>query len=274
MRSWTRGLAGRLARPVRSWGKGFRTLTVLTVLAGIWELVSRLRLLDPFLFPAPSEVAGETVRAFFEPPRGLQESLFYHLGKSLQRALIGWGIGSAVGIAFGVAIEWTRGLPGRIGNSLLEFARPVPSILVLPVLTVFLGITDWPRILVIAWGVFIVVAINTMLGVRSARQALLPSVIRSFGGNGWMILRKAVFGLAAPYIVAGMRQAVGMAVILMVATELILATDGIGWFIGYTRRLLSPPLMYGSVVMVGLVGLGLGALFRLLQKRLLRGHHA
>jgi len=272
MRSRTRGLAGRLALPIRSWGKGFRTLIVLVVLAGAWELISRLGLLDPFLFPPPSVVAGETLRAFIEPPRGLQESLFYHLGKSLQRALIGWVIGSVAGIAFGVTIEWSRGVAGRVGNGLLEFARPVPSILMLPVLTVFLGITDWPRILVIAWGVFIIVAINTMLGVRSARQSLLPSVVRSFGGNGWMILRKAILGLAAPHIVAGMRQAVGMAVILMVATELILATDGIGWFIGYTRRLLSPPLMYGSVVVVGLVGLGLGALFRLLQKRLLREH--
>lgn len=257
---------------MQSWGRGVRTLVVLGVLAGIWEATARLQLINPFLFPPLSEVVAETVRAFFEPPRGLQESLFYHLRKSLQRALFGWVIGCAAGIVQGGAIEWTRGVVGRIGNGLLEFARPVPAILMLPVLTVFLGITDWPRILVIAWGVFIVVAINTMLGVRGARQALLPSVVRSFGGNGWMVLRKAVLGLAAPHIVAGMRQAVGMAVILMVATELILATDGIGWFIGYTRRLLSPPLMYGSVIVVGLVGLGLGASFRLLQRRLLRGH--
>lgn len=247
---------------------------MLAFLVGVWELVNRFELLNPFLFPAPSDVASQTARAFVEPPRGLSQSLLYHLGKSLQRAFIGWGIGSVAGIAFGVAVEWSRGLTSRVGTGLLEFARPVPSILVLPVLTVFLGITDWPRILVIAWGAFIFVAVNAIFGVRHARQSLLPSVVRSFGGGNWMILRKAVFGLAAPQIVAGMRQAVGVALILMVATELILATDGIGWYIGYTRRLLATPLMYGSIVIVGIVGFLLGALFRRLQDFLLRGHVA
>lgn len=259
-------------RYLHSSGKILRTLVVLGVFTGIWQLVHRFELLNPFLFPAPSDIVIETYRVFLEPPRGLAESLLWHLGKSLQRALIGWVLGCLAGISFGFGIEWARGLLGRVGNGLLEFARPVPSILVLPVLTVFLGITDWPRILVIAWGAFIFVAINTIFGVRSARQSLLPSVIRSFGGGDWMVLRKAVLGLAAPQIVAGMRQAVGVALILMVASELILATDGIGWFIGYTRRLLDPPLMYGSIVVVGLVGLILGALFRRLQGFLLRGH--
>ena len=263
---------GRILRAFRSYGKGVRTLIVLAIFTGIWELVHRFELLSPFLFPEPSEIVLRTVEAFREAPRGLSESLVYHLGKSLQRALIGWVIGCAVGIAFGMAIEWTRGFVSRVGNGLLEFARPVPSILVLPILTVFLGITDWPRILVISWGAFIFVAINTIFGVRHARQALLPSVVRSFDGSSWTVLRKAIIGLAAPQIIAGMRQAVGVALILMVASELVLATDGIGWFIGYTRRLLNPPLMYGSVIVVGLVGLVLGGLFRKLQEFLLRGH--
>jgi ABC-type nitrate/sulfonate/bicarbonate transport system permease component len=269
--------SSRVPRSVRRFRpaiSGWRTLVVLGTLALAGELVNYFELLNPFLFPAPSDIFEQTVKAFFEPPRGVSEGLLYHIAKSLWRALAGWLIGTAAGIAFGLAVEWPRGLPSRMGNGLLEFARPVPSILVLPILTVFLGITDWPRILVIAWGVFIFVAINTIFGVRHARQTLLPSVIRSFGGNSSMVIRKAVVGLATPQIVAGMRQAVGIALILMVATELVLATDGIGWFIGYTRRLLMPPLMYGAIIIVGLIGVLLGALFRRFQSFVLRGYTA
>ena len=159
-----------------------------------------------------------------------------------------------------------------MATALLEFARPIPVILALPVLVLVIGLGDWPRIIIIAWAVFVFVAINTIYGVRGARGALLPDVIRSFGGSEIDVLLKSVLGLARPQIVAGMRQGVGIALVLMVASELILSTNGLGWFILYTRRSLFPSLMYGGIVMVGLLGIVFGALFRRLESHLLRAY--
>ena len=246
-----------------------KTAVVLALIFGTWEVISRAGTVNPFLFPPPSQVFTDTLTAFSDPPYTTGQGLLFHTGKSIYRAIAGWIIGVVVGVVFGIAVEWWN-KPGSVAISILEFLRPIPVILFLPVLVLIVGIGDLSRIIVIAWASFIFVAINTIFGVRTAKGALLPDVVRSFRGTQPQVLRKAVFGLALPQILAGARQAVGIALILMVASELILANDGIGWFILFMRRSLFPAEMYGAILLVGLLGLLFGALFQRLEKRVLR----
>ena len=246
-----------------------KTALVLAAVFGIWELISRAELVNPFLFPPPSQVFTDTVTAFTDPPYTTGRGLLFHIGKSVYRAVAGWVIGVVVGVVFGIAVEWWN-KPGSVATSILEFLRPIPVILFLPVLVLIVGIGDLSRIIVIAWASFIFVAINTIFGVRTAKGALLPDVVCSFGGTAPQVLTKAVFGLALPQILAGARQAVGIALVLMVASELILTNDGLGWFILFMRRSLFPAEMYGAILIVGLLGLLFGALFQRLEKRILR----
>ncbi|MGH8871178.1 MAG: ABC transporter permease [Acidimicrobiia bacterium] len=250
-------------------GRGLKTGVVLVSILVIWELISRAGLVDQFLFPPPSRIFADTIRSFTDPPYRSGEGLLFHIGKSVYRAVIGWSLGVTAGVLFGITVEWWD-RPGSIAAAIVEFLRPIPVILFLPVLVLVVGIGDVSRIIVIAWACFIFVAINTIFGVRTAKQALLPDVVRSFGGPSQLVLRKAVLGLALPQIVAGARQAVGVGLVLMVASELILTTDGIGWFMLFMRRSLFPAQMYGSILIVGLLGLLFGALFRRLERRVLR----
>ena len=252
-----------------AWIRGLKTIVVLGVIFGAWEYVSRAELVNAFLFPPPTQVFTDTLTAFTDPPYRSGKGLLFQIFKSVYRAVAGWTIGVAVGIVFGVVVEWWN-KPGSVAISILEFLRPIPVILFLPVLVLIVGIGDLSRIIVIAWASFIFVAINTIFGVRTAKQSLLPDVVRSFGGNETLVLRQAVFGLAVPQIVAGARQAVGIALVLMVASELILSTDGLGWFILFMRRSLFPAQMYGAILIVGLLGLIFGALFQRLERRILR----
>ena len=252
-----------------AWIRGLKTIIVLAAIFGAWEYVSRAEMVNPFLFPPPSQVLTETLTAFTDPPYRSGDGLLFHIGKSTYRAAAGWLIGVVAGVVFGVVVEWWN-KPGSVAISLLEFLRPIPVILFLPVLVLVVGIGDLSRIIVIAWASFIFVAINTIFGVRTAKQSLLPDVVRSFGGTETLVLRRAVFGLAVPQIVAGARQAVGIALVLMVASELILSTDGLGWFILFMRRSLFPAEMYGAILIVGILGLIFGALYQRLQKRILR----
>ena len=252
-------------------GRALRTTAMLAGLVVIWEVATRAELLNVFLFPAPTTIAGDTIEAFSDPPYISGAPLWYHIVKSVYRSLAGWVLGVFLGVAFGLVVEWRRQL-GAVATALLEFTRPIPVILALPILVLIIGMGDTPRIIIIAWAVFVFQAINTIYGVRSARGALLPDVVRSFGGGEVDVLAKSVMGLARPQIVAGMRQGVGIALVLMVASELILSTDGLGWFIVYARRGLYPSLMYGGIFMVGLLGIMFGSLFRRLETHLLRAY--
>ena len=167
-----------------------RTLLVLAALVGVWQWVSRAEVLDPFLFPPPTTVLSDTIDALFEPPSPAlgSEGLLFHVQASLRRAALGWLLGGAVGILFGLVVQWWSGIVSETGNAMLELLRPIPIILMLPMLVVIIGIGDTPRVLVIAASVFVVVAINTMYGVRSARGSLLNDVARSFGAGPIMTL--------------------------------------------------------------------------------------
>ena len=252
-----------------AWIRGLKTILVLSVIFSLWEFVSRAEMVNPFLFPPPTQVFTDTLTAFTNPPYRSGEGLLFQIGKSVYRSVTGWTIGVIAGVLFGIVAEWWN-KPGSVAISVLEFLRPIPVILFLPVLVLIVGIGDLSRIIVIAWASFIFVSINTIFGVRTAKQSLLPDVVRSFGGSETLVLRQAVFGLAVPQIVAGARQAVGIALVLMVASELILSTDGIGWFILFMRRSLFPAQMYGAILIVGILGLIFGALFQRLEKRILR----
>lgn len=251
------------------WIRAGKTIAVLAVIFGLWETISRAGLVNQFLFPPPTQVFTDTVEAFTNPPYNTGAGLLFHIGKSAYRAVVGWVIGVVVGVVFGIAVEWWN-KPGSVATAILEFLRPIPVILFLPVLVLIFGIGDVSRIIVIAWASFIFVAINTIFGVRTAKQALLPDVVRTFGGTDTQVLAHSVFGLSLPQIVAGARQAVGIALVLMVASELILSTDGLGWFILFMRRSLFPAEMYGAILIVGILGLVFGTLFELLQRRILR----
>jgi ABC-type nitrate/sulfonate/bicarbonate transport system permease component len=251
-----------------------RTLLVLAVMFGVWQWVSSAEMLDPFLFPPPTTVASDTIDALFEPPSPAlgSEGLIFHVLASLRRAALGWVFGGAVGIVFGLVTQWWSGIVSETGNAMLELLRPIPIILMLPMLVVIIGIGDTARVVVIASSVFVVVAINTMYGVRGARGSLLNDVARSFGAGQVMTLRKVVVGKALPQIMAGLRQGVAVALILMVASELILANDGVGWFMNITRTSFKTSLTYGTIIIVGLLGLGCSWLFAKLERLLLRSY--
>ena len=257
-------------RSSRSW----RTVIVLAALLALWQWISDAEILDPFLFPSPTKIFSDTTDALFESPNRTvgSDGLIFHMLASLRRAALGWLLGGALGILFGLVVQWWPGVVSNTGNSLLEFLRPIPVILFLPMLVVIIGIGDTARVLVIATSVFIVVAINTMYGVRSAYGSLLSDVAASFGAGQMMTLRKVVIGKAAPQIVAGLRQGVAIALILMVASELILANDGLGWYMNITRKSFRTSLTYGTIIMVGILGLVLSWLFLRLERWLLRGY--
>lgn len=220
---------------------------LLLILA--WEAVARMKLVPPLFLPAPSLVAK---RAWEMTAAG---ELPAHLAASLKRILSGYALGASLGIAVGVGtgfFSYVRAL----GQPLISALYPIPKIAILPLLILWLGIGEPPKIAIIAIGAFFPVAINTHAGIADCDPVLLRAGI-SFGATRWDLVRHVLLPAALPMIFAGLRLAAGLSLLLVVSAELISADSGIGYLI-----LSAADLLHTEDLMVGLALLSLlGVLF-------------
>jgi len=215
---------------------------VLVLLA--WETIARLGWVPALFLPAPTAVVAEAGRM------ARSGELWRHLAVSLARAGIGFGLGAVVGTALGLLLGVSR-VVWAITNPIIAATYPIPKIALLPLMILWLGIGETPKVVLIALGVFFPVVINTYAGVRGT-DPFMVNTAKSLGAGPWQVVRKVVLPSALPTILAGYRLGTGIALLLVVSAEMINATSGIGFLI-----LNSGDLMLTGKLMVGLVILSL-----------------
>ena len=233
------GAPARAARP--SWLLGAAALALI-VLA--WEAVARLQWVPALFLPAPTAVLGEAGRMAWSGELGR------HVGVSLARVGLGFGLGAAVGTLLGLVLGSSPTL-WAIGNPVIAATYPIPKIALLPLMILWLGIGEAPKVAMIALGVFFPVVINAYAGVQGT-DPLMVKAARSLGAGRWQVILKVVLPSALPTILAGYRLGAGIALLLVVSAEMINATAGIGFLI-----LHSGDLMLTGKLMVGLATLSL-----------------
>jgi ABC-type nitrate/sulfonate/bicarbonate transport system permease component len=186
---------------------------------------------------------------------------------SLARLAIGYAVALIIGVALGTAI----GLLPRLRTLLepvLEFLRAIPPPVLVPVLMLFAGIGDLMKVLVIVSGALWPVLLNTVEGVRAVDEVLLDTS-HSYRIRGLNRLRYTVLPAASPQIFTGARQALSIAIILMVISEMFAASSGLGFTIVQFQRGFQIPEMWSGVLLLGLLGVALATLFRLVEHRVL-----
>lgn len=213
-------------------------ITPVTVVAvELWEIVSGERLLEDVL-------------------------------PSLARALGGFALGSVAAIALGVALGWWRWLEPWTRPS-LEFLRAVPPPALLPLALLAFGATDATRIAVIALGAFWPVLLNTTDGIRRVESGFVDSGRVYTSGGSLAILRRVALPAATPQIMAGLRVGLAISLIMMVISEMVASSSGLGYLILQSQRLYALPQMYAGVLLLGILGWLLTLLFTLLERRAL-----
>jgi ABC-type nitrate/sulfonate/bicarbonate transport system permease component len=155
----------------------------------------------------------------------------------------------------------------------LEFFRAIPPPVLVPVLILFAGLTNTMKILVIVSGCVWPVLLNTVEGVRSTDPVLVDTA-RIFGVTGPSRLAHLVLRSASPRIMAGLRQALSIAIILMVISEMFASSNGLGFAIVQFQRSFDIPEMWGGILLLGLLGVLLSVLFRAVEKWVLRWYLA
>lgn len=239
---------------------GFLTLALVLI---SWELLARQA--QSFYFPPFSTILATFYQDWFSP-------LFLeHALPSLKRMFIGYLIASALGVVIGVLIGSYRGLFETL-DPFFEFLRAIPPPILIPVGLLLLGIGDTMKITVIVFGVFWPVLLNSADGARSVSQERLDTA-KNFGLGRLEAVRRVVFPSALPMIFTGLRVGLALALIMVVISEMIGSTNGLGYYILDAQRTFAVPQMFGGILLLGILGYVLNNLFLVLEARVLSWHH-
>ena len=190
---------------------------------------------------------------------------------SLARLGIGYVAATVLGVGLGVLLGSSR-LLREITEPALEFFRAIPPPVAVPIFILFAGIGDQMKVLTIVFGSIWPILLNTVEGVRGVDE-VLSDTARSYRLTGWARLRHLTLPSAGPQIATGMHQALSVSIILMVISEMIAASNGVGYSIVQFQRTFAIPEMWSGIILLGLIGFVLSMIFQLIQARALRWYH-
>jgi ABC-type nitrate/sulfonate/bicarbonate transport system permease component len=242
--------------PERALGVGVLVAATVAV-----ELAVRAKWVNPALIPAPSDVAvriGEIVSS---------GELLGPLGATLYLLFAAYFVACFIAIGVGLAMGRFPALYNLL-EPLVELLRPLPKPALLPPLILFLGLGDAMKLTVIGLGVFFPVLINTVQGVRGVDRVLVDTG-RTFRCGRRALLFKIVLPAALPLILAGMRVALGLGLILVVIAEMLAGTGGLGYLIIDMQRSFRVQHMYAWIVLLAVLGYALNFLFLKLEQRVI-----
>jgi NitT/TauT family transport system permease protein len=255
-------------RPVEFRGAGFVPgasrfggWIALLVVIVLWQLAGSAGLVNPLFLPTPLAIC----RAIYQ--LAISGVLWQHLAYSLMRIGIGWLLGTAFGVAVGFAIGLST-LARSVGITFISALFPIPKIALLPLLILWLGIGEEPKIATIALGVFFSTAISVYSGVDAVARNLIR-MAQSFNVPFATIVSRVIWPGALPSILAGFRITASVALLLVVSAEMIGAEYGIGAFVLQAGNLMQTDQLLAGVVILSLFGLAIGKLIGLLETRLL-----
>jgi ABC-type nitrate/sulfonate/bicarbonate transport system permease component len=255
-------------RPVTFRGAGFAPKAgrysgwiALALVIGLWQLAGSLALVNPLFLPPPSAIA----RAIWQ--LAISGALWHHLSVSILRIGAGWILGTVAGVVVGFAIGLSS-LARGVGITFISALFPIPKIALLPLLILWLGIGEEPKIATIALGVFFSTAISVYSGVDNVPRNLIR-MAQSFNVPFHAIVRKVIWPGALPSILAGFRITASVALLLVVSAEMIGAEFGIGAFVLQAGNLMQTDQLLAGVVILSLFGLAVGRLINWLETRLL-----
>jgi len=190
---------------------------------------------------------------------------------SVLRLLCGYLIAVVIAVSAGVVIGSNRRIRA-FAEPVLEFLRAIPPPVLVPIIMLFAGIGDLMKITVIVFGCVWPVLLNTVEGVRAVDAVLLDTA-HSYGIRGLARLRHLVLRSASPQIFTGMRQALSLGIILMVISEMFAASNGLGFAVVQFQRSFAIPEMWSGILLLGLLGVLLSLVFRLVENRALSWYH-
>jgi sulfonate transport system permease protein len=189
------------------------------------------------------------------------------LGVSLRRVAIGLAIGVPVGAALALA-SGLSSIGERIIDPVVQMLRTMPALALVPLFILWFGIGEQPKVLLVAQAVAFPIYLNLYAGIRGVDQRLVEAG-RVFGLSRAGLIRQVVLPGALPGFLVGLRFSLGLAWIVLVASEQINATSGLGFLMMNAQNLLQTDVIFVGLLVYSLLGLTSDLIVRLLERRLL-----
>ena len=227
----------------------------------VWEILLRLGFGDRRFIPAPSDIAVRFMQ--------LVESgaLEWHVAVTLWRVFAGFVIGSVPAVAIGLLMAMFR--PVRIFfDPLIAALFPIPKVALMPLLLLAFGFGDASKIALVATAVFFPVIVNTYVGAANIEK-IYWDVAKNYGASQTVMFTRIVFFGALPMIFAGLRIALAVSFVVLVAAEFVASKNGIGYLIWNSWELLQVDVMFVGIVTIGILGLITSALFQEIERKVI-----
>jgi ABC-type nitrate/sulfonate/bicarbonate transport system permease component len=200
--------------------------------------------------------------------------LFERVGSDVVPSLVrmGAGYGIAVVVAIGAGLLLGLSRRARIAASpIVEFLRAIPPPALLPFAILVIGVGNSMKVFIIAFVCLWPILLNTIDGVRGL-DPTLDDTTRVYGIPSGDRVWRVMLPAASPQIFAGMRTSLSLALILMVISEMVASTNGIGYFVLQSQRTFAIPEMWSGILLLGILGYVLNGGFMLIERRVLRWH--
>ena len=250
----SRGPRGSRLSPKYVYG----TSAVLVVLA-LWQLVAALRIKPAIVLPGPFDVAKAFAQLFSS------DAIWPDLLTSGRELLYGLVIATVVGLPLGLMIGWYTRL-AYVLNPLVTFLYATPRIALTPLLIIWLGIGDSSKIAIVFLMAVFPILINSASGVQNLDPAVLR-VASCFGAGHLQIFRTIALPGSVPFIVSGLRLAVGQALIGVFVAELSGATHGIGMLMNTAGQQFQTSVVFAGLFIFAITGVVLTGLLRRVERR-------
>lgn len=233
-------------------------LLAVLVLLILWQVASLL--VNRAILPSPVKVAQVFIAE-------LNDGLVTHFLASLWRVLASMGLAILLAAPAGLILGQSKSL-SNIFSPMIYLLYPVPKVVLVPVVLLFLGIGDLPKIAII----FLILFFQILVLVRDQAAALRPELlqsVRSLGAGRRALFRFVYLPASLPAVLTALRQSVGTSIAVLYVAELFATQKGLGYYIYLNgSTLLNYPAMYAGVVAMSLLGLGLYFSVDWLERRL------
>jgi NitT/TauT family transport system permease protein len=263
-----------------NWRNAAAGLVVPVVLILLWQGICVLGWVNPLKLPSPFAVAHRWVQYLLpvDPYSGSGSWLSWAFSGeligdaigSMYRVAIGFIVGTGLALPLGLAMGASQRFYGKM-YILVQVLRPIPPSAYTPLAMLWFGLGNPPAIFMISIAAFFPVLINTIVGVRQVDSIYLRAA-KNLGVNHFTMFVRVMLPAATPYILAGIRIAIGASFMIVIVSELIAVPDGLGFRINEAREYFWTDKVMAGMFTIGIIGLVLDVAMNKLNNYLLRWH--
>lgn len=243
-----------------SWPLGIYTTPVAILI--LWEVLAETGVLGATYAPAPTAIARTADHLWQQGVLGPDLEI------SLRRAATGLVLGLSAGIVAGVIGGLLRS-GEHLFNGIVQVFNTIPILAILPVIIVWFGIGELPKVLIIAFGAFVPMYLNLFAAIRGVDQRLIE-MAKTTGAGRWRLVTRVIFPGALPGFLVGLRFSLAYSILGLVAAETVNANSGLGFLITNGQTYLQTDQVFVGLVIYSILGLLADQFVRALERMLLR----